>query len=396
MLSDRLFPEEGVSEARVTREIADLCSGDHHYPDGSVFNSICSAPLAFPAAIYRKYAEVNMGDNRVFPGAHEAERHVVAMLSGLLHAPNAHGAIVSGGTEANLLACAAAIRAFRERRPRGRRAQILAPESIHFSFDKIATLLDAELVRTRIDAQYRADIDELRRGINTRTALTVVTAGTSESGAVDDVECAAEVAERAGVPLHVDAATGGFLIPFARELGYPLPRFDFALPGVSSVTIDPHKYGFAPPPAGCLLVRNGGPLRQFGFESHYVGTHNHKTLLGTRPGAAVLAVYAALRHMGWSGYQKTVAKLFHQRDALLQTVREHGFELAYDPDLTIVGIREANPEAALARLEANGLIASVSKRYRFLRIVVQSHLSSRDFDHLLYSLGKYRQETHAA
>lgn len=393
---NRALPAEGVSEAAVVREIGALCAADHDYADGSVLNSICSAPLPFAAAIYAKYAEVNMGDNRIFPGPHEAERRVISMLGDLLSASDAQGIVVSGGTEANLLACAAALREHRKRRPRVRRAEVLAPESVHFSFDKLAALLGFDLVRTSIDSQFRADIGELRRRLSPRTALIVVTAGTSECGAIDNVQAAAGIAQEASVPLHVDAATGGFLIPFARELGHPLPQFDFSIPGVSSITIDPHKYGFAPPPAGCLLVRNGGALRGFTFESHYQGTHPHRTLLGTRPGAAVLAVYAALRRLGWSGYSKLVAELFEQRNYLLTRAREHGFELAYDPDLTIVGLREPQPEAALAYLEARGLVASVSRRYRFLRIVVQRHLAARDYDRLLSCLNDYRREAQAA
>lgn len=393
---DSAFPLQGMPDADVAREIEALCSADHRYSDGSVFNSICSEPLPFASAIYAKYADSNMGDNRVFPGPHQAERLVLGMLGSLLGLSSVQGVLTSGGTEANLLACAAALREFRGTRRRVRRAQILAPESVHFSFDKLAALLDFELIRTPVDSQFRADIAELRRKVSPRTALIVVTAGTSECGAVDDVEGAAEVAARAGVPLHVDAATGGFLIPFARDLGYPLPRFDFSIPGVSSITIDPHKYGFAPPPAGALLIREGGPLQTFEFASHYLGTHNHKTLLGTRPGAAVLAVYAALKHMGWSGYRKVVGELFARRDELIQAARERSLELAYDPDLTIVGIRESNPEAALAHLESRGLVGSVSKRHRFLRIVVQRHLAQRDYDRLLSCLSEYRREVQAA
>ena len=391
-----VFPPTPATEAEITEEIAGLCGADHHYGDGSVFNSICSTPLPFATAIYMRYAETNMGDNRIFPGLHQAEDRVIGMLGSLLGVSNAEGAVVSGGTEANLLACAGALNRFRRVRPRVRRPQVLAPESIHFSFDKIAALLGFELIRTRIDHQFRADIEDLRRKVTARTALIAVTAGTSECGAVDDVEGAAIIAEETGTPLHVDAATGGFLIPFARELKYALPRFDFSVPGVSSITVDPHKYGFAPPPAGCVLFRQDGPLQNVEFKSHYLGTYSHKSLLGTRPGAAVLAVYAALRRMGHAGYRQIVEDLFQQRDWFMRTAQERGRELAYHPDLTIVGLRVPRPENALAYLESQGVVASVSRRHRFLRIVVQRHLASSDYQRLLSVLDKYAQEAHAA
>jgi tyrosine decarboxylase / aspartate 1-decarboxylase len=390
-----VFPVEPTAEVDVAEEISTLCSADHSYADGSVFNSICSAPLDFAAATYARYAETNMGDNRIFPGLHQAENRVIQMLGSLLNARDAEGAVVSGGTEANLLACAAALSRFREKHSE-RRPQVLAPESIHFSFEKIATLLGFELVTAKIDTQFRVDLDDLCRKINARTALIVVTAGTSECGAVDDVESTSRIAEEAGIPLHVDAATGGFLIPFARDLGYLLPNFDFSLPGVASITVDPHKYGFAPPPAGCILFRPNGPLRNCEFASHYLGTANHKCLLGTRPGAAVLAVYAVLRRLGRAGYRQIVQTLFAQRDGFIDAARERGYELAYTPDLTIVGLRESQPETALSYLEAHGIIASLSRRYRFLRIVAQRHLSSGDYVRLLSVLDDYKRKAHAA
>ncbi len=386
------FPLHGASESEVARDVAELCARDHDYLDGTIFNSICTKPLELAARIQAQYAESNIADNRIFPGASEAEQRVVVMLGGLLGSCNVQGAIVSGGTEANLLACAAALKNFRRTRSTTRRPHVLAPESIHFSFDKIAELLNFSLVRTPIDRHFRADIAELRRAITSDTALLVVTAGTSECGAVDDVESAAEIATLADLPLHVDAATGGFLIPFARELGYRLPQFDFSLDGVSSITIDPHKYGFVPPPAGCLLIRDDGPLRGFEFESHYVGTHHHKSLLGTRPGASALAVYAALRQLGWNGYREIVARLFADRDEFVQALLERGFDKAYDPQLTIIGIQHPQPEVVLANLEARGLIASVSRRYRFLRVVVQRHLSQEHYRHFLASLSECRLE----
>lgn len=381
------FREEGRDEEDVRAELARLCRADHSYAGGSIFNSICSAPLPLSAAVFAERIAANMGDNRVFPSLREIEGRITAMLGELLGHPSASGALVSGGTEANLLAVSAALRA------RGRgpgRPQILLPQSAHFSFDKIAALLDVELCHAATDGQHRLVVEDLRRRICARTALIVVTAGTSECGAVDDVPAAAQIAQAAGLPLHVDAATGGFLIPFARELGYALPASDFTVPGVTSVTVDPHKYGYAPVPAGYLLFRDPGPMDALRCASHYHGTAPHVALLGTRPGASAAAVYAALAHLGRGGYRRAVGDLFAMRGRLLARLRQRGYALAYEPDLTVIGIRLPDPIAALRALESAGLIASVSRRWRFLRLVLHRHLCDRDLERLLDALDDHR------
>jgi tyrosine decarboxylase/aspartate 1-decarboxylase len=384
-----LFPEHGQSRAAVKRQIEALCAADHSYHDGSVFNSISTQPLPVSEEVFSRYLAANMGDNRIFPSLHEVEGRITAMLGELLGHRSAQGVAVSGGTEANLLAIVAALGRFR--RHNKCKPQILAPQSVHFSVEKIARILDVELAKANLDSQYRVDVDLLKRRVCERTAVVVVTAGTSECGAIDNVAAVAEITRNAGIPLHVDAATGGFLIPFARELGYNLPRFDFTIPGVSSITVDPHKYGFAPIPAGHLLVRDRDLFSELDFESHYQGTFNHSSLLGTRPGAGILAAYAALTHLGRNGYRDAVRRLFQARDQFIEDLRRHGLELAYQPELTIVGIRLPSPESALAYLQTRKLIVSVSKRHQFLRIVVQRHLAVRDYRRLIVHLKKYLQ-----
>lgn len=381
------FAEQGRDATAVRREIAELCAGHHAYADGTVVNSICSEPVDLAREVYAEHLTANFGDNRIFPGLSQVQARVTAMLGELLGAPEATGGLVSGGTEANLLALVAALRAGRVR---AHRPVVLVPDNAHFSFAKLAAILPVELVGVRVDGRFRVDPDDVRRKLTRDTALVVATAGTSECGAVDDVAAVAAVAEDAGVPVHVDAATGGFLIPFARDAGYPLPPFDFSVPGVTSITVDPHKYGLAPIPAGYLLFRDE-PV-SLRVASHYRGTDDHVTLLGTRPGASVLAVYAALRHLGRDGYRTLVADLFAARDRLVELLTEHGHPLAFPPDLTILGIRVADSPAALAYLERRGVIASVSKRHAFLRVVVHRHLRAEHYAALVAHLDDYRSK----
>jgi tyrosine decarboxylase/aspartate 1-decarboxylase len=385
------LPEAGIARALLEAELAELCARDHGYGRESVFNSISSAPLPIAAAVYRRFLDRNLGDPRIFPGPAEAERRVGEMLADLLGCPPAGGCLTSGGTEANLLAMSLALDDYRARGGDPARAAILAPETVHFSFDKIARLLRMRLLRTPLDGRLRGDVPALVRRAGAETAAIVVSAGASETGAVDDVAAAAAEAERRGIYLHVDAATGGFLLPFAPAALYDGPRVDFAAPGVRSVTVDPHKYGYAPIPAGYLLLRRAEDERQLHVASHYAGTHDHRTLLGTRPGAAALAVYAALRSLGRAGYRSIVADLFSRRAHLLRLLADAGFTLAAAPDLTVVAVRVGGSLRMLAALEAEGLLASVSRRFDFLRIVVQRHTTRPALARLVAAMARHER-----
>ncbi|GAA2809553.1 tyrosine decarboxylase MfnA [Kitasatospora sp. CM 4170] len=371
------LPDRGAPVEQVLAEVAGLCADDHDYRDGTVFNSICSTPLPVAERVFAAHQQANLGDNRIFPSLARAEREVTAMLADLMDGPGATGVATSGGTEANLLAVQAAVRRHRARFGPDAPARILLGDSAHFSFDKIAALLPVEVVRVPSDERLRVDLDRLLPLVTPETALVVATAGSSESGAVDDVPAIAAHAAPLGVPVHVDAATGGFLVPFARESGEPLPPIGFSVPGVTSVTLDPHKYGGAPIPAGHVLFRDAEDGAALRTSSHYRGTFDHQALLGTRPGGAVLATWAALRAQGRSGYRSAVAELWERRALLVRLLTGAGFQVAPEPELTVVTVRHPSPEKLVDALEERGLIASVARRLGLLRLVVHWHQSEQ-------------------
>lgn len=387
------LPERGRDTSAVLAGLDELRRDDHDYTDGTVFNSICSAPLPIARQVFAQALETNMGDNRIFPSLRRAEARVTALLGDLLGLPEAAGLATSGGTEANLLAVQASVRRH-EQSAKGRRpARVVLPESAHFSFDKILGLLGAEPVYVPLDDRLHVDTERLRELVTEDTALVVATAGTSEAGAVDDIPAIAACTHALGVPLHVDAATGGFLVPFARELGHRLPPVGLDVPGVTSVTLDPHKYGGAPIPSGHLLMRDRVGLDALRVASHYRGTHDHHGLLGTRPGAAVLATLAALETMGRAGYRSLVASVFERRELLLDLLRGAGFSVAPAPDLTVVTVRHPAPERLVDGLEQRGFIASLARRYGLLRLVVHWHQSQEQLCALVEAMTAVDHET---
>jgi tyrosine decarboxylase MnfA len=367
----REFPQRSVSPTEALAALHALGGRQVRYEDGRVLNSICTRPLPVAIEAFRRFAHTNLGDNRLFPAAVELEQAVVGMIADLVEWQGAVGNLVSGGTEANLLALWAA----REqgRSPRAGRPEIAAGLGVHFSVEKAAALLGLELRRARLDGRGRTDIEDLEACINENTVALVATAGTSELGAVDDVEAVAELGRRHGIYVHVDAATGGFLIPFARGLGHRYPRFDLGVPGLCSITIDPHKYGLSVIPSGCVLFAHPRIQELVAWDSHYKGTQRHTTLLGTRPGGAAAATFAVLTTLGRPGFERLVAECFARRDLLVSELGQRGFTLVTSPELTIVGVRCADPDDVLRRLEEQGWFASVSRRLQALRIVVHRH-----------------------
>jgi glutamate/tyrosine decarboxylase-like PLP-dependent enzyme len=360
----------GLAREGVLDEIAELRAHDHGYADGTVFNSICSEPLDLAAEVFAAHLSTNMGDHRIFPSLPRAAGLVTAMLGDLLGRAEAGGVPTSGATEANLLAVLIAVR--RHRGPGFPR--IVLGRNAHFSLEKIIAMLPVEPVWIELDDHYRIDPEKVCvEAERSAPALVVLTAGTSECGAVDDIAAIAPRCAAAGVRVHVDAATGAFLVPFAVEAGHPISPCGFTVEGVESISVDPHKYGGAPIPSGYLLTRDLRDLEELRSLSHYHGAADHFGLLGTRPGAAVLATYAALRLLGRDGFRAAAGEVFARRSLLLRLLGEAGLSLRFAPDLMVVGVAHPDPMAAQLELERRGLIASVSRRYGFIRIVVHLH-----------------------
>ena len=364
------FPELGCESEKVLQELEQICQSDFSYQDGTIFNSICTSPLPIAVKVYNKYIHTNLGDNRLFPGAKNIEKKTVALLADLLKGQDAVGSIVSGGTEANLLALIAATR---NQKKSTDSPEVVVSENIHFSVQKAAKFLRVKLVFCGLDRNFRANVQLIKQAINRNTVAIMVTAGTSDLGIIDPIAEIAEIALENDLYLHVDAATGGFIIPFAKSNGCELPDFDFSLNGVASITIDPHKYGFSVIPAGCILFRNADYLEYLRISSYFLGTHDHFTLIGTRNGASALATYAVCRFLGWQGFKDKIAEIYKKRDFFIDLIIKSGLSLFVGPQLPIVGINSRNPVAVLAELEKAGYIISVSKQHKFIRIVIQDH-----------------------
>lgn len=247
-----------------------------------------------------------------FPSLRQMELDVVAMTAGLVHAPeSAAGCMTSGGTESILMAVLAARE--RARKERGvERPQLLAPVSAHPAFAKAAHLLGLEHVQIPLDGSYRADLDAAGELVSERTALVVGSAPNYPFGTVDPIpELAALAAER-GISFHTDACLGGFLLPFYERLGRPVPPFDFRVPGVTTMSSDVHKYGYALKGASVVLHRDGEHLKRyqrFLYDRWPGGLYLSFAMAGARPAAPIAAAWAILNYLGEEGYLALTRRL---------------------------------------------------------------------------------------
>ncbi|MGW6647859.1 tyrosine decarboxylase MfnA [Streptomyces iakyrus] len=384
----------GAPASDVRRRIATELADD--VPWNRVLNSICTEPHPLGVEMASAAAHTNLGDVRIFRGTKRIERRVVRLLLDLMGNPGGSGSLVSGGTEANLIALLVARESARARGRLTDRPEVVVSGTVHFSFTKIFGLLGLTPVVVPVDGSLRLPAGEVARRIGEHTVAVVATAGSSEFGVVDAVDEIGPVVAGRDVHLHVDAATGGFIIPFARELGHELPQFDFSVDGVDSITIDPHKYGLANVPAGAILFRGAQDAGRFAVDSFFIDTPVHNTLLGTRPGAAAVSTYAVLEHLGRDGFRDLTRTNYEVTRYLVDGLRAAGHELFAEPQLNIVVVRMPQAVRISQLLESKGWIVSTSKRFgETLRLVVTRHVTPAMVDEFLPVLERACKEVAA-
>lgn len=322
------FEEAGRPRAQVLNELAHMRDHDIDWRAGRASAFVFSAGediRELGKIAYNEYFTENaLGARRAFGSLLRMENEVIAMGLDLFHAPEgAAGNMTTGGSESIILA----VKTCRDwtRRTRGPdfRGTILLPDSGHPAFEKAAALMDLRIRRIPLADGYRADPVATARAIDAETMLIVGSAPCFSYGTIDPIAALSEVALAHGVWLHVDACVGGWIAPFVADIGRPVPRFDFALEGVKSISADLHKFGFCPKPASTVFYRSAElqSAQEFVFDSWPSGRYATQTLVGTRPGGAVAAAWTVLRHLGRKGYRRIAREVMSVRDAYLDGLR---------------------------------------------------------------------------
>ncbi|WP_048151180.1 tyrosine decarboxylase MfnA [Palaeococcus ferrophilus] len=379
-----MIPAEGMDEKEVLAELEERLKDDLSFDSGKILGSMCTYPHPLALKIVMRYIDRNLGDPGLHAGSRKIEEEAVNMLANLLSLERGYGNIVSGGTEANILA----VRAFRNLAG-VENPELILPESAHFSFLKASDLLGVKLVWAELNDDYTVNVRDVEAKITDNTIGIVGIAGTTGLGVVDDIPALSDLAIDYGLPLHVDAAFGGFVIPFARALGYEVPDFDFRLRGVKSITIDPHKMGMAPIPAGGIIFREKRFVEAINVLAPYLagGQVWQATITGTRPGANALAVWALLKHLGFEGYKEIVReKMELARWFAGELKKIPGIYLIREPVLNIVSFGSEKLEELEEALKARGWGISAHRGY--IRIVVMPHVKREHLEEFLRDLGE--------
>ncbi len=361
--------ERGMGIEAVKKLLQDKKRKDLAY--GKILTSMCTYPHEIAVYAHEMFLEANLGDSGLFQGAKEMEEEAVRMIGELLGNENAFGYISTGGTESNIQA----IHAIRNRKRRdGLKAMnIIVPETAHFSFDKIGDILSIEVRKAALDDELRVDVNSVEELIDDKTICVVGIAGTTEFGQIDPIEELASIAKDRDIFLHVDAAFGGFVIPFL-EQKY---AFDFSVEGVSSISIDPHKMGMSTIPAGCILFRDESYLSELAVLTPYLTTREQCSLIGTRSGASAAATYAVLKYFGREGLKKIVTECMELTRTLVQGAKAIGISPVIEPVMNVVTL--SFPAAEVGRvanaLEERGWRVSVTRKPKALRLVIMPHVT---------------------
>lgn len=261
----------------------------------------------------------------VFPGVRRMEAEVVSMVLQLYNAPETGaGTMTSGGTESILMACKAA----REwgRATRGiTEPNIIVSRSAHAAFHKAGEYFQIKVVEVDVDPVTRkVKIGSMRRAMNANTVLVVGSAPSFGEGIIDDIDSIAQLARRAGICCHVDCCLGSFLVPFLEHAGMPSTPFDFRVEGVTSISCDTHKYGFAPKGSSIIMYRNSELRRhQYYVQPDWTGgVYASPSIAGSRPGALVAGTWAALMSMGEDGYLESCKQIIGAARQIERGIRQ--------------------------------------------------------------------------
>ena len=330
--------EEGRDRESILDELATMAAEEDRIADigrasGSIYHGDHDH-YRFLAEAYRLFAHANVLQRDMYPSATKLEAEIVAMTAGMLHgdaAPGVCGVVTFGGTESLI----DPLIAYRDRAlaEKGiREPEVIVPVTAHPALDKGAHLLGIRLVKAPLREDWVVDVDWVRAHIGPSTIALVGSAANYAHGLIDPIAELSELAVEHGIGLHVDGCRGGFILPWGERLGYGSPPFVFRLPGVTSISADTHKYGYALKGTSVLLYRDSA-LRRYQYFTQPDwpgGIYFSPGLSGSRSGGVVAATWAAMVHLGERGYLEVA-------EAIFKTARKIREGVDAIPELEVIG-----------------------------------------------------------
>ncbi|MFW6081750.1 MAG: pyridoxal phosphate-dependent decarboxylase family protein [Desulfosalsimonas sp.] len=325
------MPDAGLQKEAVIGIMEDLQEKESaKWKDGYVSGAVYHGDqdhIDFLNRVYAIHSQSNPLHSDIWPSASKYEAEIVSMTAGMLGADKTGdeicGVVSSGGTESILLA----MKTYRDKakKQKGiRRPEMVVPVTAHAAFDKAAQYFGIKIVHVPVKDDFTADAGAMKKACNRNTIAMAASAPSFPHGVIDPIEELSEIARQKGIGFHTDACLGGFLLPWAGELGYEVPAFDFRLPGVTSMSADTHKYGYAAKGTSVILYR-GRQLRRYQYftiTDWPGGLYFSPTFAGSRPGALSAQCWAAMVKIGKQGYREAARQILSAAQEIKKGIRE--------------------------------------------------------------------------
>lgn len=339
------FPQKGREREELLREMKAKKANDYRWQEGKTFAYVYypgEEILQTVKEAYHLYFSENALNPSAFPSLKNMEIELVAQLADLFHAPAGHaGSLTSGGTESILLAVKTARAWAQKQKPHLRNPEIVLPASAHPAFHKACYYFGLKAVLVPVEANFKVSATAMAAAITDRTILLVASAPSYPQGVIDPIAEIGAVAAERDLLFHVDSCVGGFILPFMKAAGYDCPPFDFAVPGVTSISADIHKYGYAAKGASLVLYRSIELRKaQFYVYSNWSGgIYASPGIAGTRPGGAIAAAWAAVQFIGREGYIDLCKQTIDTTLRMANGIRRiPGLTVLAEPEASIIAI----------------------------------------------------------
>lgn len=337
------IPEKGRDPKEILNDLKSFKDNDFKWDLGRVFcltYPIDNTHHDFLKDAYGEYISENFLNPMAFESLKKMEREVVRMTCDLLNGDDKTvGTMTSGGTESILMAVKAAREMARKKKPWILRPELVAPVSAHVAFEKACKYFDVKYVPVKLDDDFRVNMKALKKAVGRNTVMIVGSAPQYPQGVIDPIEEMGAFAKKKKIPFHVDACVGGFMLPWLERLGEDIPAFDFRVDGVTSISADLHKYGFAAKGASVVMYRNMNYMKhQFFVSTDWTGgVYASPNMPGTRPGGAIAAAWATLQKFGQDGYLEQFKNNLELKNKFVAGIEAiDGLKVCGDPKTTVI------------------------------------------------------------
>ncbi len=337
------IPPMGRNKEKLLEEMSEFRQSDADWKHGRTWSMVYYAGeehYDFLKKAHHLYFSENGLNPMAFKSLKRMEAEVVQMTADMLHGPDkAVGTMTSGGTESILLAVKTYRDRARKKKPWILRPEMVVPETIHVAFNKASHYFGVKMRFAKIDGDGRVNVEAMKKLVNKNTIMMAASAPQYPHGVVDPIVELGAFAQRKKIPFHVDACFGGFMLPWLEKLGYPIPVWDFRVSGVTSISADVHKYGYAAKGASVIVYRGMDYLRhQFFVATDWSGgIYASPSLPGTRPGGSIAAAWAAMQAMGEDGYMRLAKEAMMAALELKEGIESiPGLKVIGKPNATVV------------------------------------------------------------